>query len=123
GMAAQAPWRDATAARLAEAGAVTLGEGAPRLPQTLCLSAKDFPSDLQVMNLDLAGVMISAGAACSSGKVKASHVVESMGRPDLAPFVIRVSGGWDTTEQDWRRFGDVWLEAHARHAARRREVA
>jgi cysteine desulfurase len=123
GMAAQAPWRDAAAARLAVTGAVALGEGAPRLPQTLCLSLKDFPSDLQVMNLDLAGVMISAGAACSSGKVKASHVVESMGRPDLAPFVIRVSGGWDSTELDWRRFGDVWLEAHARHTARRREVA
>jgi cysteine desulfurase len=75
------------------------------------------------MNLDLAGVMISAGAACSSGKVKASHVVESMGHPDLAPFVIRVCGGWDTTEDDWRRFGDAWLTAHARHAARRREVA
>ncbi len=122
-MAAQAAWRDVTAARLAETGAVSLGEGAPRLPQTLCLSLKDFPSDLQVMNLDLAGVMISAGAACSSGKVKASHVVESMGRPDLAPFVIRVSGGWDTTELEWRRFGDVWLEAHARHVARRQKVA
>ena len=121
-LAAQAAWRDAAAARLVD-HAVQLGVGAPRLPQTLCLAAPGFEAGLQVMNLDLAGVMISAGAACSSGKVKPSHVVEAMGRPDLAPFSVRVSGGWDTTDEDWRRFGDAWLQAHARHAARRREVA
>lgn len=121
-LARQAAWRDAVAARTSQF-ATQIGAGAPRLPQTLCMAAPGFESGLQVMNLDLAGVMISAGAACSSGKVKASHVVESMGRSDLAPFVIRVSGGWETTEDDWRRFGDAWLQAHARHAARRREVA
>jgi len=121
-LAAQAAWRDAAAERLANKARV-LGAGAPRLPQTLCLASPDFPSDIQVMNLDLAGVMISAGAACSSGKVKASHVAEAMGHDDLAPYVIRVSGGWETTEQDWRRFGDVWLEAQARHVARRQKVA
>jgi cysteine desulfurase len=118
----QAPWRDALAARVG-ADAVALGAGAPRLAQTLCLAAPGFGSELQVMGLDLAGVMVSAGAACSSGKVKPSHVVEAMGRPDLAPFVIRVSGGWATTEADWMRCGEAWAEAHSRHAARRREVA
>jgi cysteine desulfurase len=78
---------------------------------------------MQVMGLDLAGVMISAGPACSSGKMKPSDVVAAMGRPDLAPFAVRVSGGWATTEQDWIRAGDAWLELHARHAARRKEVA
>jgi cysteine desulfurase len=50
-------------------------------------------------------------------------VLAAMGLDDLAGTAIRVSGGWDTTEQDWNRFADAWLEAHARHAARRKEVA
>jgi cysteine desulfurase len=114
-----ASWRDGVAERLKrEADVVVLGEAAPRLANTLCFAAPGYASELQVMALDLAGVMISSGAACSSGKVKASHVVEAMGRPDLATCAVRVSGGWGTTQHDWNRFGDAWLEAHARHAAR-----
>ena len=117
-----AAWRDAAADRLVrEAGVVILGEGAPRLCQTLCFSAPGFASDLQVMQLDLAGVMVSAGSACSSGKVKASRVVEAMGLSDLAPYVLRVSAGWNAAEADWTVFTDAWLAAHAhnrkRHAA------
>src|SRR5690606_21575670 len=119
----QAPWRDALVARVKAAGAVVLGEGAERLPQTLCFAAEGFASELQVMSLDLAEVMASAGSACSSGKVKASRVAQAMGRADLAPFTLRVSGGWASTEDDWRRCGDAWLEAWARVAARGREVA
>uniref|UniRef100_B0SXC9 Cysteine desulfurase n=1 Tax=Caulobacter sp. (strain K31) TaxID=366602 RepID=B0SXC9_CAUSK len=122
-MANQGTGRDALAERIKAAGAVVLGEGAQRLPQTLCLAAEGFASQIQVMNLDLAGVMVSAGSACSSGKVKASRVVEAMGRPDLAPFALRVSGGWATTEQDWISCGDAWLAAYSRIGARRREVA
>lgn len=123
GLAAQPGFRDAAAERLKAAGAVVVGEAAPRLPNTLCVATPGWPSDLQVMGLDLAGVMISAGSACSSGKVKASPVLTAMGLSDLAACVIRVSGGWDTTEADWNRFTEAWLEAHARHAARRKEVA
>jgi cysteine desulfurase len=122
-MAEQAAWRDALAERVKAAGGVVMGEAAPRLPQTLCVSAPGFGSELQVMGLDLAGVMISAGAACTSGKVKASKVAQAMGADDLAPFVIRISGGWASTEADWVHCGDVWVAAYARHAARRREVA
>jgi cysteine desulfurase len=122
-MANQGTWRDALAERVKAAGAVVLGEGAQRLPQTLCLAAEGFASQIQVMNLDLAGVMVSAGSACSSGKVKASRVVEAMGRSDLAPFALRVSGGWASTEQDWISCGDAWLAAYSRIGARRREVA
>jgi cysteine desulfurase len=75
------------------------------------------------MSLDLAGVMVSAGAACSSGKVKASRVVEAMGRPDLASSSIRVSGGWASTEDDWRICGEAWLDAFERRSARTREYA
>jgi cysteine desulfurase len=122
-MANQGTWRDALAERLKAAGAVMLGEGAQRLPQTLCLAAEGFASQIQVMNLDLAGVMVSAGSACSSGKVKASRVVDAMGRADLAPFALRVSGGWASTQQDWISCGDAWLAASSRIGARRREVA
>ncbi|MBL8553024.1 MAG: cysteine desulfurase [Phenylobacterium sp.] len=123
GLAAQGPLRDAAAERLEAAAAVVIGKAAPRLPNTLCVAAPGWTSDLQVMALDLAGVMISAGSACSSGKVKASPVLTAMGLEDLAPCAIRVSGGWCSTAEDWNRFADAWLEAHARHAARRKEVA
>jgi cysteine desulfurase len=105
------------------AGAEVLGQGAPRLPQTLCFAMPAFASELQIIGLDLAGVMVSAGAACSSGKVKASHVVTAMGRPDLASCAIRVSGGWATTPDDWARCAEAWSQIHARHAARQKEFA
>ena len=118
-MSAQAPWRDAAAERLKrEAGVRIAGEGAPRLPNTLCLAAEGHPSGLQVMSLDLDGVMASAGAACSSGKVRPSSVLAAMGYGALAEGALRASGGWATTEDDWRRFADAWLQIHARRAAR-----
>jgi cysteine desulfurase len=119
----QAAWRDAAAAALKAAGCVVMGEAAPRLPQTLCVASPGFSSELQVMALDLTGVMVSAGSACSSGKVKASPVLAAMGQGELAGCAIRVSGGWNTTEDDWLAFVDAWRTAHARHAARRKEVA
>jgi cysteine desulfurase len=100
-----------------------MGANAPRLPNTLCVASPGFGAELQVVALDLAGVMVSAGSACSSGKVKASRVVEAMGREDLAPYALRVSGGWASTEADWVRCGDVWVAAYEKVAARRREVA
>jgi cysteine desulfurase len=117
--AAQAVWRDAAGERLkAEAGVRIAGEAAPRLPNTLCIAADGFPSAIQVMNLDLEGVMVSAGSACSSGKVRASGVLAAMGFGPLAEGALRASGGWATTEEDWRRFADAWLRIHARRAAR-----
>ena len=120
-MAAQAIWRDAAAARLAAAGAVTAGEGAPRLPGTLCLAMADFPSALQVMALDLEGVEVSAGSACSSGKVKPSGVLAAMGYGDLAAGALRASGGWNTIQDDWDRFAEMWLAVQARRATSQRQ--
>ena len=74
------------------------------------------------MTLDLAGVMVSAGSACSSGKLKSSPVITAMGRADLAGCSIRVSGGWATTEDDWARFAEAWLDARVRHAGRPRRL-
>jgi cysteine desulfurase len=118
-VSAQAAWRDAAADRLMrEADVVVLGSEAPRLAATLCFAAEGFASELQVMQMDLAGVMVSAGSACSSGKVKASRAVELMGRPDLAPYVLRVSGGWASSKADWDLFTETWLKAFERHAQR-----
>lgn len=123
-LADQAAWRDAAEARLkAEAGVSIFGEGAPRLPQTLNFGREGFGSELQVMAMDLAGVMVSAGAACSSGKVARSHVLQAMGAGDLAGCAIRASGGWASQAGHWDQLVDVWLEADVRQAARRREVA
>jgi cysteine desulfurase len=118
-LAAQAAWRDQLAETVRGAGAVVIGDGAPRLPQTLSFAVEGFTADLQVMGLDLAGVMVSSGAACTSGKVKPSRVIEAMGQPDLAACAIRVSGGWATTAADWARCGEAWTEIFTRHQARR----
>ena len=118
GVAAQAVWRDAAAARLKGAGAFVAGEAAPCVPNTLCIAVEGWASALQVMALDLEGVMVSAGSACSSGKVKPSPVLAAMGYGALADGSLRASGGWATTQEDWMRFADVWLAAHARHVAR-----
>ncbi len=117
---AQAAWRDRAAERLAASGAIVVSEAGDRLPNTLCVAAPGFAAQLQVMGLDLEGVMVSAGAACSSGRVKPSGVLTAMGLHDLADCAIRASGGWTTTQQDWDRFADVWCAAYGRHLARAR---
>ena len=121
--ASQSQWRDRLAGRMEGAGAIVLGAGAARLPQTLCIATPGFSSEVQVMGLDLAGVMVSAGAACSSGKVKASRVVEAMGRADLAACSIRISGGWASSEADWITCGEAWSAVRETRRARLAEVA
>lgn len=118
--AEQARWRNAAAAHLKAVGVRVAGEGASRTPATLCIAAADLSSQLQVMGLDLEGVMVSAGSACSSGKVKPSGVLEAMGFGGLAAGALRASGGWNTTEADWARFADAWLSIHARATSRAR---
>lgn len=111
-------WRDAAAERLKAEGAVVIGEGAPRLPNTLFVATDGWDSPQQLISLDLKGVMVSAGSACSSGKTKPSKTMVAMGLEPLATFAIRVSGGWGTVESDWQTFADAWCEARARLRAR-----
>ncbi len=122
-IARQQPWRDAALARMEAVGAEAIGPGAWILPNVLSAAVEDWPSAMQVMALDLAGVMVSAGSACSSGKVARSPVLEAMGQSHLSGGVIRASGGWATTEADWVRFADVWIEAYGAYRARRQERA
>jgi len=109
--------RDRIEARLQAAApeVVIWGEGAERLPNTICLSAPGWPSEIQVIALDLAGFAVSAGSACSSGKVRKSHVLEAMGaNEDHASCALRVSLGWTTTEAEADAFADAWLNEYAR---------
>jgi cysteine desulfurase len=120
----QAHVRDGAEALLVEAASViVMGAGAPRLPTVSCFASAGFDAQRQVMVLDLEGVMVSAGAACSSGKVAASKVLTAMGQGPLAGQAIRVSSGWATSLEDWDRFVSTWLSAHARHQARRASAA
>lgn len=118
-----AVWRDAAAEAVTAAGATLLGAKAERLPNTLFMAVPDWDSPQQLITLDLQGVMVSAGSACSSGKTKPSKAVSAMGLYDLETGGVRVSGGWGTTEADWQRFADLWVAAYAKHRARLLERA
>ncbi len=98
---------------------IFVGKEAPRLSNTLCLMAPGWKGETQVMAMDLAGFAISAGSACSSGKVRASRVLLAMGFGTAeAGQAIRVSLGPETTEEAVLRFADVWSAGYARHLAR-----
>jgi cysteine desulfurase len=95
--------------------AVMLGAGAPRLPNTSAIAMPGVAAETQVIALDLDGVMVSAGAACSSGKVGPSHVLEAMrARPDLTESTIRVSLGWSSSESDIAHFLRAWTALYRR---------
>ncbi len=85
--------------------AVILSGGVKRLPNTSCISVPGAKAETLVIGLDLDGVAVSAGSACSSGKVEASHVLRAMGvAPELAQGAIRVSLGIGTSSHDIERF-------------------
>lgn len=95
--------RDALEQAAQAEGALVCGTG-PRLPNTTCLALPGVKAETQVISLDLACIAVSAGAACSSGKVTASHVLTAMGLADLAGCAIRVSLPWNVTAADIATF-------------------
>lgn len=98
---------------------ISVGKGAKRLPNTICLIAPGWKGETQVMAMDLAGYAVSAGSACSSGKVRASRVLTAMGFEDgLAGQAIRISIGPGIARDDLLRFADVWTAAYAKARAR-----
>ncbi len=89
--------------------------GVARLPNTLAIGMPGVPAATQVMALDLAGVMVSAGAACSSGKLRRSPVLEAMGLgAEAADSAIRISLGWSSSAADIDRLVEAWGALHAR---------
>jgi cysteine desulfurase len=95
--------------------AVVLGAAVSRLPNTAAVAMPGVSAETQVIALDLDGVMVSAGAACSSGKVGPSHVLQAMGvGPDLVASTIRVSLGWTSSEADIAHFLEAWSALYRR---------
>ncbi|ETX29086.1 aminotransferase [Roseivivax isoporae LMG 25204] len=98
---------------------IFVGKAARRLPNTSCFAVPGWKGETQVMQMDLAGFAISAGSACSSGKVRESRLLRAMGHDAVtASSAVRVSLGPATTETDVARFTEAWLKAHERFRAR-----
>jgi cysteine desulfurase len=117
--------RDGLAAHVVAAApdAVIFGAGVDRLPNTLCFAVPGIAAETLVIALDLAGIAVSSGAACSSGKVARSHVLDAMRvDPALGAGAIRLSLGWSSDEADVAHFGEAFAEIasrmrRGRHAA------
>ena len=87
------------------------GRNSPRLINTTCVRMRGLPAETQVIALDLAGISVSAGSACSSGKVTTSHVLKAMGLSSaIANETIRISIGWGTTDDDIESATKAWIE-------------
>ena len=98
---------------------ISVGNNLRRLPNTLNLIAPGWKGETQVMAMDLAGFAVSAGSACSSGKVRASRVLKAMGFDEvLAGQAIRISLGPDVTEAAVLRFAEAWARDYKRIRSR-----
>ena len=98
---------------------IFVGKGSTQLPNTICLVTPGWKGEAQVIQMDLAGFAISAGSACSSGKVKASSVLRAMGYDETsASSAIRVSLGLETTKDHVMRFAQAWLQKEEKFRAR-----
>jgi cysteine desulfurase len=113
--------RDLLEQTLADAAPDTIfvGKGTKRLPNTSCIATAGWKGETQVMLMDLAGFSISAGSACSSGKVKSSSVLQAMGYGAVeSSSAIRVSLGPATTKNDVHRFAETWIAANKKFRAK-----
>ena len=100
-------------------GTKIFGANAERLPNTSYFAAPGMNSETQIIALDLAGISVSAGSACSSGTVRPSHVLKAMGQSDeVAAGAIRVSLGWNSKNSDVDRFVSEWSKLYARQSSK-----
>ena len=98
---------------------IFIGRDAARLPNTACFASRAWKGETQVMAMDLSGVAISAGSACSSGKVRESRVLRAMGHDaEIASSAVRISLGPDTTEAQVLQFARIWAEKLKKRHAR-----
>lgn len=97
------------------------GEEAPRLANTTCLTMPGVSSATQVINFDLAGIAVSRGSACSSGRTKVSRALQHMGpSSEHAQWAVRISSGWDSKEEDFLALIDIWKTIY--HNIRKKEA-
>jgi len=108
--------RDRLETQIRQLAPVTIfGAGVERLVNTSCFTMPGVNSEVQIMGLDIAGVAVSAGSACSSGKVESSHVLRAMGVDEQqAGSAIRVSFGWNSKDGDVDRFVEAWGNVYSR---------
>lgn len=110
--------------RALEPEAVIFGEGAVRVGNTLNFAVPGLKNSVAMMGLDLKGISVSSGSACSSGKVGPSHVLKAMGVPtELSECAMRLSVGWNSTEADIDAFLEGLTEVLNRHRERRTKAA
>ena len=98
------------------------GENVPRLPNTTCVYMPHMNADAQVIAMDLEGFSVSAGSACSSGKVKSSHVLEAMGAKWASNKSIRISSGWQNTKNDLEKLAQFYVELYKRTESKEKEI-
>ena len=102
-------------------GAMVFSDEAPRLSNTTLFTVAGLKAETAVIGFDLAGIAVSSGSACSSGKVQPSHVLEAMGfGPEMAQGAVRLSLGWSTSDADidrcleaWRKLEGTLLKTHS----------
>jgi cysteine desulfurase len=103
---------------------VIIGSNVSRLPNTICFSVPGIAAETAIIAFDLEGIALSAGAACSSGKVGPSETLRAMQvAPEIARGAMRLSIGWDTNESDISRFLEAWKRVYLNLGQRRRERA
>ncbi len=101
---------------------IVIGGEAERLPNTSCLRMPNIASQTQLIHFDMAGIAVSAGSACSSGRIARSHVVAAMlgdddaksGEANSGEDIIRISGGWNTTQAEIATFTAAWQKLATR---------
>jgi cysteine desulfurase len=90
-------------------GMIVFSDEVPRLPNTTLFTVPGLRAETAVIGFDLAGIAVSSGSACSSGKVQPSHVLEAMGAgPEMAKGAVRLSLGWSTSDADIDRCLEAW---------------
>ncbi|MDE3016984.1 MAG: aminotransferase class V-fold PLP-dependent enzyme, partial [Pseudomonadota bacterium] len=100
-------------------GGMVFGKSVSRLPNTSCIAMPGVSNEVQLMDFDLNGFAVSAGSACSSGRIEPSHVLAAMGVPEASSrSAIRISGGRQTTEQDITSFTEAWKRMYQRLSRR-----